>query len=99
MQNRVFVGGIPWGADDNDLREAFEKFGSVTDAKVITDKETHRSRGFGFVTYEKEEGAQRAIDEGNGMDMMGRNLRVDYATQKQSNGNRDNRGGGRRQRR
>jgi RNA recognition motif-containing protein len=92
MQNRVFVGGIPWSATDADLKEAFEKFGSVTDAKVITDKETHRSRGFGFVTYEKEEGAQCAIDEGDGMEMMGRSLRVDFATQKENNNGRNDRG-------
>lgn len=96
MQNRVFVGGIAWGTDDDGLKAAFEKFGAVTDAKIITDKETGRSRGFGFVTYDGEEGARRAIDEGNGMTVDGRELRVDYATQKQNNGNR---GGGRRQRR
>ncbi|MCA9543593.1 MAG: RNA-binding protein, partial [Myxococcales bacterium] len=50
MSKKLFVGGLAWGTDDDSLRAAFEAFGEVTDAKVILDRETGRSRGFGFVT-------------------------------------------------
>ncbi|MCA9544251.1 MAG: RNA-binding protein, partial [Myxococcales bacterium] len=49
MSNKLFVGGLAWATDDNSLRNAFESFGEVTEAKVILDRETGRSRGFGFV--------------------------------------------------
>ena len=51
MATKLFVGGLSWGTDDNGLRAAFEDFGEVVDAKVVTDRETGRSRGFGFVTF------------------------------------------------
>ena len=49
--SKLFVGGLPWATDDNGLREAFSEFGEVTDAKVIMDRATGRSRGFGFITF------------------------------------------------
>ncbi|MBX3251862.1 MAG: RNA-binding protein, partial [Myxococcales bacterium] len=52
MTTKVFVGGLSWGTDDNGLFRAFEKFGAVVEAKVIQDRDTGRSRGFGFVTFE-----------------------------------------------
>jgi len=51
MSKKLFVGGLSWGTDDDALRNAFSSFGDVTDAKVITDRETGRSRGFGFVPF------------------------------------------------
>ena len=50
MSKKLFVGGLSWNTADDGLREAFERFGEVTEAKVITDRETGRSRGFGFVS-------------------------------------------------
>ena len=66
MGNRLFVGGLAWATDDDGLRRAFESFGEVTDAKVITDRDSGRSRGFGFVTFAEEASAQTAINEMHG---------------------------------
>ena len=73
---KLYVGNLAWGVTDDDLRNAFGEFGNVSDAVVITDRETGRSRGFGFV--EMQDG-QRAIDELNGTDVGGRALRVNEA--------------------
>ena len=69
MKN-IYVGNIPWSATDEQLRELFAAFGSVSSARVITDRETGRSRGFGFV--EMEDGADEAIAELNGHEMDSR---------------------------
>lgn len=92
MKTRVFVGGIAWATTDEGLEEAFAKFGAVKDAKVLTDKDTNKSRGFGFVTFEDEESARAAVEEGNDMELDGRSLRVDWATEKKKeNGDRQDR--------
>ncbi len=97
MSNKLFVGSLSWGTDDYSLRNAFEKFGEVTDAKVITDRETGRSRGFGFVTFADSEAAGQAIREMNGAELDGRTLNVDVA-QERSRGGGGGGGGGRRDR-
>ncbi len=89
MSKKLFVGGLSWDTDDSGLRSAFEEHGPVVEAKVITDRETGRSRGFGFVTYQHGEDAQSALEAMNGTELDGRTLRVDSA-----NDRRDNRGGG-----
>ena len=61
MENKIFVGGLSWGTDDQALRAAFEQFGQIEDAKVMTDRETGRSRGFGFVTFSDAANAEKAI--------------------------------------
>jgi len=77
MSNRIFVGGLPWEADQNDLQTTFSHFGPVKDAKVIMDKDTGKSRGFGFVTFDSEEDAASAVDTGSiEMDVGGRNRTV-----------------------
>lgn len=91
MGKRLYVGGLAWATDDNALKEAFSKFGEVVDHKVITDRETGRSRGFGFVTYETEEQAEAAIAEMNGSELDGRRLMVNEARERQS---REGGGGG-----
>lgn len=90
MSKKVFVGGISWNTDDEGLRQAFEKFGQIVDAKVITDRDTGRSRGFGFVTFEDDDGATRAIDEMDGQNLDGRTIKVNEAQARPAN----NRGGG-----
>ena len=75
--NRLFVGGLAWATDDNGLRTAFASFGNVTDAKVIQDRESGRSRGFGFVTFETQEEAAAAIGAMDGSKLDGRTIRVD----------------------
>jgi RNA recognition motif-containing protein len=90
MNKKVFVGGLSWNTDDDGLRQAFEQFGEVSDVRVIMDRETGRSRGFGFVTFEDDDSASRAISEMNGKDLDGRTIKVNHAEEKP----RNNRGGG-----
>lgn len=82
MGNKLFVGGLAWGTDEDSLRQAFESFGSVREAKVIMDRETGRSRGFGFVTFDAEADAMAAIKGMDGSSLDGRNIRVNEAEDK-----------------
>ena len=83
MKNKLFVGGIPWAVDDAQLEEAFAPYGTITSARVVTDKFSGRSRGFGFVEYATEEEAQAAIDALDGSDMGGRTIMVNVARPKE----------------
>jgi len=83
MGKKLFVGSLSWGTDDQGLRAAFEKFGPVEDAKVINDRETGRSRGFGFVTFQEEADAQKATEEMNGAVLDGRTLNVNEAKERE----------------
>lgn len=85
-QKKLFVGGLAWATTDQGLRSAFEAFGTVVEAKVVTDRETGRSRGFGFVSYEEDGATDAAIDEMNGVLLDGRSIKVDHATQKPRTG-------------
>ncbi|RLB45352.1 MAG: RNA-binding protein, partial [Deltaproteobacteria bacterium] len=76
MSKRLFVGGLSWGTDDEGLRMAFERFGEIDDAKVISDRETGRSRGFGFVTFADDGAGTTAIAEMDGAELDGRAIRV-----------------------
>lgn len=71
----IFVGNLAWGVDDIALREAFEAYGAVDSAKVIHDRETGRSRGFGFVEMPNQAEAEAALEGMEGKDLMGRPLR------------------------
>jgi RNA recognition motif-containing protein len=86
MSKKLFVGGLSWGTDDDGLRRAFEEFGEVTDAKVITDRDTGRSRGFGFVTFSGGDDADRAIDAMNGHQLDGRPINVNEARERAPRG-------------
>lgn len=90
---KLFIGGLSYGTDDQSLREAFSGFGDVTDAKVITDRDTGRSRGFGFVNFSDDESASSALSAMDGQELNGRNIRVSYATERPS-GPRSFGGGG-----
>jgi RNA recognition motif-containing protein len=94
MGNRLFVGSLSWNTNDQGLRAAFERFGTVDDAKVIEDRETGRSRGFGFVTFSEESAAQTAIDEMNGAELDGRTLLVNEAQERAPRGGGFGGGGG-----
>ncbi|XP_009416565.2 glycine-rich RNA-binding protein 2, mitochondrial [Musa acuminata AAA Group] len=78
--SKVFVGGLSYGTDDQSLRESFTGFGEVVEARVIVDRDTGRSRGFGFVTFTSGEEASAAISGMDGKDLHGRIVRVNYAT-------------------
>lgn len=78
---KLYVGNLPWSATDNELQALFAGVGQVMSARVITDRETGRSRGFGFVEMD-DVGANRAIAELNGKDMGGRPLRINEANER-----------------
>jgi len=82
MDKKLYVGNLPWSITDEDLRSLFEAHGQVSSARVITDRETGRSRGFGFVEMEASaaENAIRALD---GKDQGGRPLRVNEARERE----------------
>jgi len=73
------VGSLPWSVTDEELKETFEKHGNVVSAKVVTDRNSDRSRGFGFVEMESAEDAQKAISTLNDSEMGGRNIVVNEA--------------------
>ena len=77
MSKNIFVGSLAWATTNEGLEQAFSQFGTVTSAKVITDRETGRSKGFGFV--EMETGGDEAIDALNGSDLDGRQIVVNEA--------------------
>ncbi len=84
MAKKLFVGGLSWETTDSDLKKAFAPFGEITEAKVITDRGTGRSRGFGFVTFAREEDAKTAISKMHGTSLDGRNITVNEAQEKRS---------------
>ena len=77
--NKLYVGGLPYEITDDRLQEIFSAHGTVESSRVITDRETGRSRGFGFVEMSSQEEAQTAIDKLNGTDLEGRSLTVNEA--------------------
>ncbi len=86
MSKKLFVGGLSWDTDDHGLRAAFEEHGEVTDAKVITDRDTGRSRGFGFVTFANSDDAQTAMTRMSGAMLDGRTLNVNEAQERSGGG-------------
>lgn len=76
---KLYVGNLPYSVDDSALQEEFGKFGSVSSAKVITDRETGRSKGFGFVEMDSDDEANTAIEKLNGFSMGGREINVSEA--------------------
>ncbi|XP_010312344.1 29 kDa ribonucleoprotein B, chloroplastic [Solanum lycopersicum] len=80
--NRVYVGNLSWGVDDLSLRELFSDQGKVVDCKVVYDRDSGRSRGFGFVTFSSAQEVNKAIDSLNGFDLDGRPIRVSAAEER-----------------
>lgn len=81
---KLFIGNLSWDVKDDDLKNAFSSFGELSDAVVIKERDTNRSKGFGFVTFTNDNEADKAINEMNGKDFMGRNLTVNEARPKES---------------
>jgi nucleolin len=77
---KLFVGSLKWGLTEDTLREAFAVFGDVVSVKIITDKETNKSRGFGFVEFVDAAAAKSAHEEMQDFELEGRKLHVDFAT-------------------
>ncbi len=93
--NKLYVGGLPYEITDDRLQEIFSAHGTVESARVITDRMTGRSRGFGFVEMSSQEEAQQAIDKLNGTDLEGRSLTVNEAKPKEQRSGGGGGGGGR----
>ena len=93
MSKKLYVGGLSWNTDDHGLRMAFEQHGEISEAKVITDRETGRSRGFGFITFNEASDADNAIEQMNGVELDGRTLNVNEAQERSRGGGGGGRGG------
>ncbi len=96
MSTKLYVGNLSFGVTSDDLQEHFAQAGTVESAKVVEDRETGRSRGFGFVEMSSADEATAAIEQFNGQDLDGRNLVVNEARPREEGGggNRGGRGGG-----
>jgi RNA recognition motif-containing protein len=88
MNKKLYVGGLPFSVTDDQLKTLFESHGTVESAKVITDRYTNQSRGFGFVEMSTQQEAEKAIQALNGSDFEGRSLKVNESKP------RENRSGG-----
>ena len=99
MSNNLYVGNLPFQTGEEELQELFASQGEVISAKVITDRETGRPRGFGFVEMASAEDAQKAIQNLDGREFMGRNLKVNLAQPRENRGGGPRGGGGGRGRR
>ncbi len=95
MAKKLFVGGLSWDTTDEGLRQAFASCGEITEAKVITDRDTGRSRGFGFVTFSQDDDAKTAISKLDGTNLDGKTIKVNEAQEKSPRGAGGGRSGGR----
>ena len=85
MNNKLYVGNLPYSTDDEALKSLFSECGTVNSSKVIMDRETNRSKGFGFVEMSSEEEANSAMVTLNGKDVEGRQLKVNLAKPRENN--------------
>ncbi|MFA6085767.1 RNA recognition motif domain-containing protein [Mucilaginibacter sp.] len=90
----IFVGSLPYSLEEADLKELFEAYGEVTTVKIIMDRESGRSKGFGFVEMSDDEAAQKAISGLNGSEVSGRSIAVSQAEDKKPGDRRSSGGGG-----
>ncbi len=84
----IYVGNLSFDTGEGELRKAFEEFGSVDDVKIIMDRYTNRSKGFGFVEMSDDEEGEKAISGLNGKELDGRTLKVNVARPREERGNR-----------
>ena len=100
MENKLYVGNLPYSATEDDLKTHFSQAGTVTSVALIKDRATGRAKGFGFVEMETAEEAQKAITMFHGQDFMGRTITVNVARPREERprnfGDRRGGGGGRR---
>ena len=90
---KLFVGSLSWGTKESDLENAFGRFGEIAEIKIITDRDTGRSRGFGFVTFAEDSAADAAMEEMNGFSLDGRTITVNEARDRNRDGGRGGGGG------
>jgi RNA recognition motif-containing protein len=91
MATKLYVGNLNYRSREEDLRDLFAAYGEVTSANIVMDRETGRSRGFGFVEFSDEEAAQSAMEALDGQDFEGRQLKVNEARPRQNAGGRRSR--------
>lgn len=91
--SKLFIGGLAWHTDENTLRTKFEEFGAVEEAVVVKDRDSGRSRGFGFVRFGQDSDADAAIAAMNNVEFDGRTIRVDKASERGAGGGGGGRGG------
>ncbi len=84
MENKLFVGNLPWSINDEALNALFAPYGEVTSARVVTDRESGRSRGFGFVEFANEEDAKKALEALDQSEADGRQINVSIARPKEA---------------
>jgi RNA recognition motif-containing protein len=89
----LFIGSLAYATTDDSLKAFFETIGPVVSARVITDRDSGRSKGFGFVEFEKDEDNQKAVDQLNGKELDGRTINVSLARPKEDRPQGGNRGG------
>ncbi|KAI9457422.1 RNA-binding domain-containing protein [Russula earlei] len=87
MSTKIYVGNLSWNTNDDTLRQAFGSYGTIVDSIVMRDRETERSRGFGFVTYGSQAEAESAIASMNNAELDGRRIRVNIANARSGGGN------------
>ena len=90
---KVFVGSLSWNVREQELGDFFAQAGDIEDVKIITDRQTGRSKGFGFITYADSEGAKKAVEELDDKELDGRNVKVNFAKEKERRDNRYDGGG------
>lgn len=94
MAKKLYVGNLSYGITDSDLQRLFEEYGTVESAQVVMDRDSGRSKGFGFVEMASDQEAQAAIDGLNGQEVSGRPLTVNEARPREDRGGRPGGGGG-----
>lgn len=87
----IFIGNLPYSVKESDLQGFFEEYGEVSSAKIITDKFSGRSKGFGFVEMSDDEAAKKAVEELNGAELEGRNIVVNEANERKERPARESR--------
>lgn len=92
-QNKVYVGSLSYDVTTDDLQSFFGQYGDIEETRLITDRETGRSKGFAFITYTNQNGAQAAL-VANGLELQGRKIRVNIARDNNSDGGRRREGFG-----
>jgi len=86
MKNKLFMGGLAWATTESSLRTACEPFGQIEESRVIMDRDSGRSKGFGFVTFATEEAATKCKSELDGQMIDGRPVKVDYPREREGGG-------------